>query len=152
MVGSCARLGHSELPPRHVTIKDSDRSWVLFGLMPTNGSTQASPSKTRVLPSLLLGPYFPSITEASNAYLSLVFLFLGWWEDIISLQLGGDEWLILANRLWVEITHHFMAGTPNCQYKTPQGFLSWLQWTISIDKMVRNNSEKLIFTVTTPDV
>lgn len=37
------------------------------------------------------------------------------WEDILSLQLEGDKWLILANGLWVEMTCHFLEGALNCQ-------------------------------------
>lgn len=57
------------------------------------------------------------------------------------------QWVVGGN-----YTRHFLAGEPSCQYKTLQGFLSLLQWTVSIGNMVWSNSKELIFTLAAPDM
>lgn len=57
------------------------------------------------------------------------------------------QWIVGGN-----YTCHFLAGAPNCQYKTLQGFLSLLQCTVGIGNMVGNNSEELILTMVASDM
>lgn len=86
--------------------------------------------------------------------------FLCLWEDIIAWQLEGDKWLILANGLWVEITHvifwleHLIASTrlsraffPGCN--GPYALVIWFgitrrSWFSLLLPLTCSRSNKLV--------
>lgn len=109
------QLGQSDISC--LTCDSSSRQWQslqcgLSASIPTEAPRQDHKTGFPAFP--LLGPRLLPITR-QRMLLSIWLSSLCLWEDILSLQLEGDKWLILANGLWVEMTCHFLDGALNCQ-------------------------------------